>query len=463
MDKVKNFLINKINLSKKDIIVVGVSAGPDSMALLYILNELRKKIGFKIIVAHVNHNVRRESFEEAEFLKKYCEENDDIFEMMIINKYGDDNFHNEARNIRYNFYDSLIKKYQANYLMTGHHADDLIETILMRLVRGSTLRGYSGFSDIVLKGDYKIVRPLISVTKEELENFDKENNIPYRVDKSNFKDKYTRNRYRKYVLPFLKSEDHLVHEKFYKFSKQIIETDLYINNIASDVIKEVYHDNELDIDKFKKLDTVIGKRIIDLIFSELYLDDIIEIDSRHVDLVMNAINSNKTSLSYNLPNDYVLVKEYGKLVFKKDINEILPYDIELSNEVFLPNGLTIKRLDKCDTNGNDILRLRSSDIKLPLRVRSRRNGDKISVMNMNGTKKVSEVLINAKVPLNKRDLWPIVVDSSDKVVWIPMIKKSKYNRLKNEECDIIFECFCKGEKLWIKKMLRKMLYLMFYW
>ena len=441
MDSVYNFLMNKVKLNKKDIIVVGVSAGPDSMALLYILNELRKKIGYKLIVAHVNHNVRKESVEEAEFLKKYCNDLDIIFEMMTINKYGDDNFHNEARNIRYNYYESLIRKYKANYLMTGHHADDLIETILMRIVRGSTLRGYSGFSEIINKDNYKIVRPLIFVTKEELEYFDKDNKIPYRVDKSNFKDKYTRNRYRKYVLPFLKKEDPLVHEKFYKFSKQIMETDEYITKIASNEISDVYHDNTLDIDKFKKLDIVIGKRIIDLIFSELYLDDIIEIDSRHVDLVMNAINSNKTSLSYNLPNDYVVIKEYGKLVFKKNINDILPYDIELSNEVFLPNGLSIKRVDKCDTNGNDVLRLKSSDIKLPLRVRTRRNGDKISVMNMNGTKKVSEVLINAKLPLNKRDLWPIVVDSRDVVVWIPKIKKSKYNRLKNEECDIIFRCF----------------------
>ncbi len=440
MDKVYNFLLNKIKLIKSDIIVIGVSAGPDSMALLYILNELRKKIGYKLIVAHVNHNVRKESVEEAEFLKKYCNDLDIIFEMMTINKYGDDNFHNEARNIRYNYYESLIKKYKANYLMTGHHADDLIETILMRIVRGSTLRGYSGFSEIINKDNYKIVRPLIFVTKEELENFDKDNKIPYRVDKSNFKDKYTRNRYRKYVLPFLKKEDPLVHEKFYKFSKQIMETDEYITKIASNEINDVYHDNTLDIDKFKKLDIVIGKRIIDLIFSELYLDDIIEIDSRHVDLVMNAINSNKTSLSYNLPNDYVLVKEYNSIFFKKDINTILPYDMELLDEVFLPNGLTIKKVDKCDTNGNDVLRLNSKDVKLPLRVRTRHNGDKISVMNMNGTKKVSEVLINAKLPLNKRDLWPIVVDSTDKVVWIPKIKKSKYNRLKNEDCDIIFKC-----------------------
>lgn len=440
MDKVYDFLLNKIKLNQNDTIVVGVSAGPDSMALLYILNEVRKKIGYKIVVAHVNHNVRVESYEEAEFLKDYCKKNDIIFEMMVITKYGDDNFHNEARTIRYNYYEELINKYEANYLMTGHHADDLMETILMRIVRGSTLRGYSGFSDLVNKGKYKIARPLISVTKKELEDFDKENNIPYRIDKSNFKDKYTRNRYRMTVLPFLKEEDKHVHEKFINFSRQIMECDEFIERMVMNEIDNVYQDGIIDIDKFKKLDIVIKKRIIDYIFSVIYQDDIIVIDNRHVDLVLEAINSNKASVVFNLPNNYLVVKEYNKLYFKKNIDTIMPYDIELTNEVFLPNGFTIKKIDSSNTDGNDILRLKSSDVVLPLRVRTRKNGDRIKVKNMNGTKKVNEVLINAKIPLAKRDLWPIVVDSTDKIVWIPKVKKSKYNRLKDEECDIIFKC-----------------------
>ena len=136
-----------------------------------------------------------------------------------------------------------------------------------------------------------------------------------------------------------------------------------------------------------------------------------------------------------------VVKEYNKIVFKKDINTILPYDIELINKVYLPNGLTIEKIDKTDSNGNDILRINKEDVVFPLRVRTRKNGDRINVMNMSGTKKVSEVLINAKLPLNKRDSWPIVVDSNDKIIWIPMIKKSKYNRRKNEDCDIIYKCY----------------------
>ena len=441
MNKVYDFLLNKIKLNEKDILIVGVSAGPDSMALLYVLKELRKKIGYKIVVAHVNHNVRKESVEEAEFLKEYCNKNNITFEMMTITKYGDDNFHNEARNIRYNFYRDLINKYHANYLMTGHHADDLIETILMRIVRGSTLHGYGGFSDYVKMDDYVIVRPLISVTKQELEDFDKDNNIPYRVDQSNFKDKYTRNRYRKSVLPFLKEEDSRVHEKFINFSNQIRESDEFIERITSSVIDSVYQDGIIDVNKFRLLDIVIQKRIIDYIFSMIYRDDIIEIDRRHVDLVLEAINSNKASVSFNLPNDYMVVKEYNKVYFKKDIKEVIPYDIELSNEVFLPNGLTIKRVDESKTDGNDILRINNDDVVLPLRVRTRKNGDRIKVKNMNGTKKVNEVLINAKIPASKRDLWPIVVDSEDKVIWIPKVKKSKYNRRKDEDCDIIFRCF----------------------
>ena len=440
MDCVYDFLEKKIKLNKNDIIVVGVSAGPDSMSLLYILNELKKKIGFRIIVAHVNHNVRQESFEEAEFLENYCNERDIIFEGMIIEKYGEDNFHNEARNIRYHFYDELINKYRANYLMTGHHGDDLMETILMRIVRGSTLRGYSGFSDIVNMGGYYLVRPLIGVTKDELETFVTENKIPYRIDKSNKMDKYTRNRYRKSVLPFLKREDKNVHKKFLKFSKTLQEYDAFVDKIAKIEMQNVYKDGIINVLEFLKCDSVIQKRIIDYLFSMIYQDDILEIDDRHVDLVMKTIKSNKASVEYNLPNEYLIIKEYNKVFFKKKIDSILPYDIELNDKVFLPNGMTLKRVDSCDSNGNDVMRINSSDVILPLRVRTRVDGDKMYVMNMNGKKKVSDILIDSKIPVGKRDTWPIVVDSSDKIIWIPKVKKSKYNRRMNEEYDIIFKC-----------------------
>ena len=440
MEEVINFLLNKVKLKASDIIVVGVSAGPDSMALLHILVLLRKKIDFKIVVAHINHNVRKESYEEASFLKHYCEDNNIIFESMIIEKYGDDNFHNEARTIRYQFYEELIKKYDANYLMTGHHGDDLIETILMRIVRGSTLRGYSGFKDIIDKKNYKIVRPLIWVTKDDLLKYDNENSIPYRIDKSNLKDKYTRNRYRKYVLPFLKQEDLDVHKKFIKFSKTLQEYDNLIDKLVKIEYTNIYQDGIISVTKFKKLDPVIARRVIEYILSMIYQDDILLIDDRHMELILKCINSKKSSIEYNLPNNYIVSKEYDKVSFSKKIDAIMPYDIELNDTVFLPNNMVIQKVKEISTDGNDIMRLNSKDISLPLRVRTRCKGDRMTIKNMNGTKKVSDILIDAKIPIHKRDTWPIVVDSEDKILWIPKIKKSKYNRRKQDECDIIFKC-----------------------
>ena len=440
MDNVYDFLLNKIQLNKNDIVVAGVSAGPDSMALLYILNELSQKINFKIVVAHVNHNIREESKEEETFLRDYCQKLNISFESMTITNYGDDNFHNEARNIRYRFYDELMEKYQAKYLMTGHHGDDLMETILMRIVRGSTLKGYSGFNDIINKGNYKIVRPLIFLTKEEIKTFDDENHIPYRIDKSNFKDKYTRNRYRKNVLPFLKQEDQNVHQKFLKFSKTLLAYDDLLDKLTKMSMEDVIHDGIILRDKFLALEPLIGKRIIEYELSKLYHDDMMEIDDRHVNLIMKAISSNKTSLVYCLPNDYMVVREYNKIYFKKNIDALMPYDIEITDEVFLPNNMKLIKVSSESKDGNDILRINSKDVSLPLRVRTRRVGDRMTIKNMTGTKKVSDIMIDSKIPLSKRDNWPIVVDAKDEVIWIPKIKKSKYNRLKSETCDIIIKC-----------------------
>ncbi len=132
-------------LNKDSIIVVGVSGGPDSMCLLHLLCELKKQLNLKIIVAHMNHKVRKQSEDEAKYVKEFSEENHLIYEYFELKDIPKSNFHSEARIIRYKFFNELINKYNANYLMTAHHGDDLIETILMRIQRGSNLKGYSGF------------------------------------------------------------------------------------------------------------------------------------------------------------------------------------------------------------------------------------------------------------------------------------------------------------------------------
>ena len=245
--------MNCINIEKDfkfkkgDIIVVGCSTGPDSMALVDMLLKIREKYQLSLIIAHVNHNLRKESAMEAQYIKKYCDQNNLMIESMIITEYGDDNFHNEARNIRYKFFEDVVLKYNANYLMTAHHGDDLIETILMRITRGSNLAGYSGFKKIVHMEKYDIVRPLLSYTKKQLEEYNILNNVKYYVDSSNSKDKYTRNRYRKYILPFLKEEDKNIHLKYLKFSNVLSDAEKFIEKERNKAIKLVLKNGKIDI------------------------------------------------------------------------------------------------------------------------------------------------------------------------------------------------------------------------
>lgn len=441
MEEVYNFIKKDIELKSDDVIVIGVSGGPDSMALLYIMNEFKNKIGFKIVCAHVNHNKRVESEQEKIDLENYCKENNIIFEYIKITKWGDDNFHNEARSVRYNFFEELVENYGAKYLMTAHQGDDLMETILMRIVRGSTLKGYSGFSRIVDKGSYKIVRPLITVTKDEINRFDEENGIKYAIDESNNEDHYTRNRYRHTVLPFLKNEEPNVHKKFLKFSETLLENSNYIDTEARKVFNKVFQNGALEVDKFEQLDHVIQTKIIYNILERIYGDDLLIIGDAHVELIFDLIKSNKSNSVVHLPNNVIVIKSYNELTFSFDEDEYDTYEIEIGKIVNLPNGKIIEKVEDSNDTSNYAIRLNSSEIKLPLYVRNRRDGDKMEVKGMTGRKKISDIFINEKIKPSDRNIWPVVLDSEDNIVWLPGIKKSKFDKKNTEEYDIILRYY----------------------
>ena len=441
MEEVYNFIKNKIGLEPNDTIVVGVSGGPDSMALLYILNEFKKKLDLKIVCAHVNHNKRVESEQEKIDLENYCKANNIIFEYIKITKWGDDNFHNEARSVRYNFFEELVMNYGAKYLMTAHQGDDLIETILMTIVRGSTLKGYSGFSRIVDKGTYKIVRPLITVTKDEIMEFDKANGIKYAIDQSNNEDHYTRNRYRHTVLPFLKHEDPKVHKKFLKYSEILLEYSDYVDKEANKVFNKVFINGNLDIDKFNELDNIIQTKIIYTILEKIYGDDLLIIGAVHVELIFDLIKSNKSNSIVHLPNNVIVIKSYNELSFSFDDDESSEYEIEIDDRVNLPNGKIIEIVDESIDTSNYTIRLSSNEVKLPLYVRNRKDGDRIEVKGLNGTKKVKAIFIDEKIKISDRDSWPVVLDATDKIVWIPGLKKSKLDKKITEEYDIVMKYY----------------------
>ena len=436
MDKSYNYL--KKLLSDNDYVVIALSGGPDSMVLCDLLIKLRKEININIVCAHVNHGLRKESEDEKVFVEKYCEGNNIIFEYMKIESYKKGFNEKEARNIRYEFFDEVVNKYKCKYLLTAHHGDDLIETILMRIGRGSNLKGYSGFSIKSKRHNYELLKPLIYYTKEDIMNYINKNNIPYVVDNSNDKDEYTRNRYRHKVLPFLKEEDRNIHNKYIKFSELLLEYDNYVECKVNESITHVYKDKVIDIPKFLDLDELIKKRVLNNILYSIYGDDITLVSDTHINDILELINSDRSNISINLPNNLLVKREYDKLSFRFDIIDDEPYCKELVDNLSI-NNMKFIFVNEEDSDSNYVCRLSSSDIKLPLYVRSRKDGDKIEVKNLNGSKKIKDIFIDSKIPLSERNLYPIVVDSDDVIVWIPGVKKSKYNKEKNESCDIIIK------------------------
>ena len=427
------------NLDIKDTIVAGISGGPDSMALLHLLVKLKKELNIKVVCAHVNHNIRvLESEQELLFVKNYCEKNDVIFESMKIN-HNDNVLINEAylRDIRYKWLEQIVLKYNSKYLFIAHHGDDLIETILMRIVRGSTLKGYSGFKRINKMNNYYIVRPLIHLTKQDILEYNETNNIEYVIDSSNLKDDYTRNRYRKYILPQLKLENKNVHNKFYKYSNMLLEYNDFVEKYALDKMDKIYINDKINVSEFIKLEHIIGVIIINKILEKIYNDKLMLISDKHVDMIYNLIISNKINKRLNLPNNIVFIKTYNEAFFIKD--NINDYQILIDKNIELPNGKKIEIVDSSQVDDNNVCRIDTNEIKLPLYVRNRNNGDKMEVLGLNGHKKINDIFTDCKINLNDRNLWPIVVDSENTIIFLPGLKKSKFCKTKDEKYDIILK------------------------
>lgn len=436
MENVYHFLDN-LNINENKALVVAVSYGPDSMFLLDLIrNKYNKNM---IVCAHVHHNHRKESDYEAEMLKQYCDNNNIKFEMMKITEYKNNKFtEEEARNKRYEFFDKLMNKYNSKYLFTAHHGDDLIETIMMRLVRGSSLKGYSGIHLISKRKNYNLVRPLLYLTKDNIMNFCIENKINYAVDKSNLDNDYTRNRYRNNLLPMLKIENKDVHMQFLKFSTALKESEEYLCKLTDDLYSKVLKNDFIDINSLLEEETLLIKRVIMKYFSEYYADDISLLNSNHILAAVNLLKNTKTNGKISLPNNINLIKSYNKLYFDKK-KEYNSYCFEFDGFTRLPNNMVIEKNDVLDDTSNYATALDSKEISLPIYIRNKNDGDKIEILGLKGSKKIKDIFIDEKVDFEIRKNYPVVIDSKGEVLWLPGLKKSKYDKSKQGNYDIILK------------------------
>lgn len=427
--------IKKYNLFKEnDRVVLAISGGADSMALLHVLLEIKNQYNLQLIVAHVNHKKRLNSQLDEVLVEKIASENNLPYEVYYLPKDASGaNFHDYARTERYEFFKRVAQKYQATGLVTAHHADDHLETQIHRLLYQSTAVGLIGIEPKIDRNELQIIRPLIEVTKEMIYDYCHTHQVLFREDESNESDDYTRNRIRHYIIPTLKKESHSVYQHSRLISEQLSEDEQFFNNQIDELMKNVIVlDRHYEISRgfLAQLPPSLSKRLIKRILQQFTLKDI---QTHHITEVMGLVMNEKPNLQLKLPHQICCMIAYDSVVFTTINNRVNSYDfvLNLNSIITLPNAakleLTVNKVDeKTEKSCINKVHLCYNEIELPLMVRTRKPGDRIQLMNGYGSKKIKEIMIEEKVPKSQRDTWPIIVDANDRIIWVPMLKKSAY-------------------------------------
>jgi len=442
---VTEFIKSHQLLEKGDSVLVGVSGGPDSLALVHYLFQRKDYFSVSLTVAHVDHMLRgQESYEDLLFVEKFCQRLGINFAAARINieekVHSEGNgFEETARKYRYQFYDDTMERYGLNKLVLGHHGDDQIETVLMRLTRGSSGRGRAG---IPLRRNVaygELIRPLLSVTKKEIEEYCNYYQLEPRKDPTNQSKEYTRNRFRMDILPFLKKENSHVHKHFQRFSEDLLADESFLQALTEKEMNKVWNKTDgeitININSFSAMPLPLQRRGIQLILNYLYKENPGIFLSIHIDAVLNLLeNPHQPSGKLDLPLGLKVIRSYESCRFVFAVEEpssAYEFMLEDGGQVTLPNGYMIQMIKREHLNvneGNNIICIHSHDITPPFIIRTKQNGDRMKVKGLNGTKKVKDIFIDKKVPIDEREIWPVVTDQDGIILWIPGLKKSCYDK-----------------------------------
>lgn len=430
IDKIKKYIKENNLIKDGENIVIGFSGGPDSVMLLYALNELRKEYGYNLVTVHINHQLRGdEAVKDEEFSKDFanslgvkC-----ISFHMDVEGYAKEHkisVEDAGRRIRYEkFNEVLMKEFGSGVIAVGHHKNDDAETILLNLIRGAGGAGLSGISD----KNKNVVRPLIHVTKGEIINFLKENKIPFVEDKTNFENDYIRNKIRNVLIPYVEEE---INENFIdslvRSSKILESNEEFLENYA-DGLNLICHERDyykLNCKDFEKHHIAIQRKLI-LMAYEVIKGDRKDISFNNVESIRKIILSGSGEFYIN---DFMFYMAYGYLYLThaEENKDLLDFTIKEKGKYDFGDFLI-----DVDIVENKGIKLKKNEFIFPIGlieegivVRTRRDGDRIRLKNF--TKKVKDIFIDSKVPKHLRDKIPILQYKNDIILITGLKRTHKY-------------------------------------
>lgn len=383
--------VKKYNmLSKGDRVLIGVSGGADSIALLEFFVSVKEKYDLDICVAHIEHGIRGEdSVNDAEFVENYCKKLGVNFYLKTIDapnlakkaKIGVEEY---SRMARYDFFNTI----ECDKIATAHNLTDNIETLLFRLARGTGLKGACSIPAV--RG--KIIRPFIEVSSGEIRKWCNDNNIPYRVDCTNSDSAYSRNLIRLEILPLFEKLNANYQDNIENFISDVNEDYAFIDDYVKSIYPKIVKNNEIDLPKLNELDLSVKKRILIMFFDEngyslnrIHLQSVIDI----------TLKSGKTQIKENI----FAISAKGKIRIAK-FNDLNKKD-EFVTKILNIDEFKDKNIDfycDCDKIVGNII------------IRAKQAGDRIKPAGRNVSKTLKKLFNESAYPIEKRDKKIVVCD-----------------------------------------------------
>jgi len=429
LKKINNHITNNFSFLKDKKLLIACSGGLDSVVLSRLLKELK----FNLSLAHCNFSLRGK---ESDGDEKFVETLADKLSIPVFTKtFNTKQYAKElkmstqmaARNIRYTWFEELIQQYSFDYLLTAHHLDDDLETFFINLSRGTGLRGLTGIPDI----NEKIIRPLLSFSREEILAYAQEKNISWREDSSNSKSDYLRNKLRLEVIPNYKELSDSVLSSFQQTQSNLQDSQLLVNDymvlIQALVVAETREGLAFNIQKLKELPNTKAL-LYELLSSYGFtawgdISDLLEAQSG------KQVYSNSHRLIKN--RDVLLLTE----ILDKDNVEILFISEDL-NEIEFPVHLKFESAKSISETNKNTVYIDNQKLKYPLELRKWKEGDVFNPFGMKGKKKLSKFFKDEKLSLvAKEKIW--VLCSENEIVWIVGMRSDERFKVKNTTREIL--------------------------
>lgn len=400
--------INKSLFRPGERVLVALSGGADSVCLTHALATLRKELGIEVMAAHYSHGIRPEAADfERRLSEKLCRslgvpfftETGDVPAYCAARGLG---LEEGARRLRYDFLRRVKEERGCTLIATAHNLGDNSETILLDLTRGSGIGGLRGIP--LVNGD--IVRPLLSVSREEIEEYNKENGLEFATDESNFDEKYSRNRIRRSVIPELKKINPSLDRALSGLAQRAGETDDFMRLSALELLKARRRSGECPLDTVCQAHPALRYYLYSQLAREAGAPDL-SLTAVQVEAISRLAARGRISSRLDLGGGLSCAVTYEGLSFymgppAEDLEEPSIEAVISPGQSLVWNGYRIT------VGGPDGVPFDPSEIELPITVRSRRQGDKIPMKN--GSKSLKKLFIEKKVPAGTRDAIPVICD-----------------------------------------------------